>query len=126
MCVWEDESNVKRGLGGCGEFERSGMQVVENWADAVLAMIELLPASGKLAESKLKFLHRKFRPDLIKGMVRHTCVQDLPYKRLSSSPSNRLIHSSIIKILGCWNPYFVVNCKRIGAASCTQQFIARQ
>lgn len=44
-------------------------QVVANWADAVLAMVELLPASGKLAEGKLKFLHRRFRPEAIAGMV---------------------------------------------------------
>ena len=45
------------------------LQVVANWADAVLAMIELLPASGKLAQGKLRFLGRKFRPETVVGMV---------------------------------------------------------
>ncbi len=51
-------------------YKKTGtMQVVANWADAVLAMIELLPASGKLAQGKLRFLSRKFRPDAVVGMV---------------------------------------------------------
>ena len=50
--------------------------MVANWADAVLAMIELLPASGKLAQGKLRFLGRKFRPETVVGMVRFHSLED--------------------------------------------------
>lgn len=46
------------------------LQEVENWVDAILALIEFLPASAAASSAASDPLHRKFLPSSVKADVR--------------------------------------------------------